>query len=91
MRCDGKTVTYRWRDSKTQRSATRTVAGAQFLRLVWQHVLPKGLRRARNFGFLHPDSKRLIAVRKLWVFKQAREFAKFGHTVRLMAPKFVAP
>ena len=21
-----------------------------------QHVLPKGLRRARNFGFLHPNS-----------------------------------
>ena len=71
FRCDGKTVTYRWRDSKTQRSATRTVAGAQFLRLVLQHVLPKGFRRARNFGFLHPNSKRLIAVRKLWVFKQA--------------------
>jgi hypothetical protein len=64
-------IAYRWRDSKTQRSATRTVAGAQFLRLVLQHVLPKGFRRARNFGFLHPNSKRLIAVRKLWVFKQA--------------------
>ena len=25
-----------------------------------QHVLPKGFRRARNFGFLHPNSKRLI-------------------------------
>ena len=27
-----------------------------------QHVLPKGFRRARNFGFLHPNSKRLIAL-----------------------------
>jgi hypothetical protein len=25
-------------------------------------VLPKGFRRARNFGFLHPNSKRLIAL-----------------------------
>ena len=26
------------------------------------YVLPKGFRRARNFGFLHPNSKRLIAL-----------------------------
>jgi len=25
-------------------------------------VLPKGFRRTRNFGFLHPNSKRLIAL-----------------------------
>ena len=36
--------------------------GAQFLWLVLQHVLPKGFRRARNFGFLHPNCKRLIAL-----------------------------
>ena len=30
--------------------------------LLLQHVLPKGFRRARNFGFLHPNSKRLIAL-----------------------------
>ena len=27
-----------------------------------QHGLPKGFRRARNFGFLHPNCKRLIAL-----------------------------
>ena len=27
-----------------------------------QKYLPKGFRRARNFGFLHPNSKRLIAL-----------------------------
>jgi hypothetical protein len=25
-------------------------------------VLPKGFRRARNFGFLHPNCKRLITL-----------------------------
>lgn len=30
--------------------------------LVLQHVLPKGFRWARNFGFLHPNCKRLIAL-----------------------------
>ncbi|MBV5345649.1 MAG: hypothetical protein JZU63_09085 [Rhodoferax sp.] len=32
-------------------------------------VLPKGFRRARNYGFLHPNSKRLIALLRLLVFK----------------------
>ena len=70
LRCDGKNVTYRWRDSKTKQISTRTVSGAQFLQLVLQHVLPKGFRRARNFGFLHPNSKRLIALLTLLVFKR---------------------
>jgi hypothetical protein len=70
LRCDGTHVTFRWRDSKTQRMTTRTVTGIEFLRLLLQHVLPKGFRRARNFGFLHPNSKRLIALLSLLVFKQ---------------------
>ena len=44
--------------------------GAAFLWLLLQHVLPKGFRRARNFGFLHPNSKRLIALLHL-VLKMA--------------------
>ena len=40
-----------------------------FLRLVLQHVLPKGFRRARNEGFLHRNSKRLIALLRRLVFK----------------------
>ena len=42
-----------------------TVPGAKFLWLVIQHTLPKGFRRARNFGFLHPNSKTLIRLIKL--------------------------
>jgi hypothetical protein len=69
IRCDNGQVTYRYRDSKTQKTVLRTVSGATFLWLVLQHVLPKGFRRSRNFGFLHPNSKRLIALLKLLVFK----------------------
>ena len=68
--CQNGQVTYRWRDSKSKQLTTRTVSGAAFLRLLMQHVLPKGFRRARNFGFLHPNSKRLIALLRLLVFKQ---------------------
>ena len=60
--CKDGQVTFRYRDAKTGRSEHRTVPGAQFLWLVLQHVLPKGFRRARNFGFLHPNCKRLIAL-----------------------------
>jgi hypothetical protein len=58
---DGK-VTFRYRNAKTGKMERRTVTGTQFLWLVLQHVLPKGFRRARNFGFLHPNCKRLIAL-----------------------------
>jgi hypothetical protein len=65
LRLDPKTVTFRYRDSKSGKRATRTVSGVEFLRLVLQHVLPKGFRRARNFGFLHPNSKRLLTLLQL--------------------------
>ncbi|WXG55573.1 MAG: transposase [Candidatus Sedimenticola sp. (ex Thyasira tokunagai)] len=58
---DGK-VTYRYKDSKTKKMVYKTVQGETFLWLLMQHVLPKGLRRARNFGFLHPNSKQLIQL-----------------------------
>ncbi len=60
--CENGHVTFRYQNSKTKRIEYRTVSGARFLWLVLQHVLPKGFRRARNFGFLHPNSKRLIAL-----------------------------
>jgi hypothetical protein len=56
------TVTFRYRHAKTGKVARRTLSGADFLWLVLQHVLPKGFRRARNYGFLHPNRKRLIAL-----------------------------
>jgi hypothetical protein len=31
-------------------------------RLILQHVLPKDFRRTRNFGFLHANSKRVLAL-----------------------------
>jgi hypothetical protein len=60
--CNNAQVSFRYRNAKTGRMELRTVSGAQFLWLVLQHVLPKGFRRARNFGFLHPNCKRLIAL-----------------------------
>ena len=60
--CENGQVSFRFRNAKTDKMEQRTVTGAQFLWLVLQHVLPKGFRRARNFGFLHPNCKRLITL-----------------------------
>ncbi len=55
-------VTYRYQDSKSKRWQNKTVSGADFLWRVLQHVLPKGFRRTRNYGFLHPNSKGMIRI-----------------------------
>ncbi len=60
--CDDGQVTFRFTNAKTGKVERRTLPGAKFLWLILQHVLPKGFRRARNFGFLHPNCKRLIAL-----------------------------
>lgn len=53
---DGK-VTFRYQNSETRKIETRTLSGVDFLRKILLHILPKGFRRARNFGFLHPNSR----------------------------------
>jgi hypothetical protein len=62
LECSSTHVRFRFRNSKTNRFDERQLPGADFLWLVLQHVLPKGFRRTRCFGFLHPNCKRLIAV-----------------------------
>jgi len=63
--CNDTEVSFVYRNAKTARMERRSVSGAHFLWLVLEHVLPKGVRRARNFGFLHPNCKRLIALLRL--------------------------
>ncbi len=60
--CSDGNVTYRFQNSKTRRMEYRTISGEKFLWRVLQHIPPRGFRRARNFGFLHPNSKRLIRL-----------------------------
>ena len=76
--CDNAQVSFRYRNAKTGKMERRSVPGAHFLWLVLQHVLPKGFRRARNFGFLHPNCKRLIALLHLLLkFAPAQTVAWF--------------
>ena len=60
-------VTFRYQNSKIRKMEIRTLGGAAFLKLLLQHILPKGFRRARNYGFLHPNSK--LTKRVQWIKK----------------------
>jgi hypothetical protein len=46
-------VTFRYIEGATGELRHRTLPGEDFLWLVLQHVLPKGFRRVRDYGFLH--------------------------------------
>jgi hypothetical protein len=57
-------VTFRYTEN-TGAVKTRCLPGADFLWLLLQHVLPRGFRRARDYGFLHANSKALIQLIQL--------------------------
>jgi len=59
---DHDTVTYRYQDSATKKWIYKTLPGTEFLWRLLQHVLPRRFRRTRNYGFLHPNSKRMIQL-----------------------------
>ena len=61
---DGK-VTFQFTDSRTGATDTRTLNGEDFLWLVLQHVLPKGFRRVRDYGFLHGNAKQRLSLVQL--------------------------
>lgn len=65
-------VTFQYKDNQTNAWKTRTVSGVKFLWLVLQHVLPKGFRRTRDYGFLHGNAKPLLRKIQL-VLKVALE------------------
>ncbi len=62
LKCEDGMITFRYMNSKTKRYQTRTVTGEYFLWLIMQHILPKGFRRVRSYGFLHACSKQLIKL-----------------------------
>lgn len=80
LQCKDGMVTYRYINSKTKKTETRTVAGEYFLYLLMLHVLPRCFRKTRCYGFLHPCSKKIIGllqlilrVKPLQIFKKLKE------------------
>lgn len=57
-----RTVTFRYRDGRTRKYQRLTLTLVEFLWRIAVHILPKGLQRTRNFGFLHGNAKRLLRL-----------------------------
>jgi hypothetical protein len=55
-------VTFKYVHSRTGETCYRTLKGEDFVWLVLQHVLPKGFRRVRDYGFLHGNAKKLLSL-----------------------------
>lgn len=65
---DGEYVTFQYKESKTKKMTTRRLKGEDFIALIMQHILPKGFRRSRDYGFLHGNGKRWLILIQ-WVLK----------------------
>lgn len=63
--CRDGQVTFSYIDSNTNQKCYRTLKGEDFLWQVLQHVLPRGFRRVRDYGFLHGNAKRLLFLVQL--------------------------
>jgi hypothetical protein len=52
LACDGGKVTFRWKDyQRGNRQRTMTLDAVEFLRRFLLHVLPRGFKRIRHYGF----------------------------------------
>ncbi len=58
-------VTFRYTNSSTKKTEYRTLKGEEFLALILKHVLPRGFRRVRDYGFLHANANALLKVVQL--------------------------
>lgn len=58
-------ITFQYTESRTGQVRMRSLKGEDFLWLVLQHVLPKGFRRARDYGFLHGNAKKTLSLVQL--------------------------
>ena len=59
--CEEGQVTFRYTENNGK-VRTRILDGADFLWLLVRHVLPRGFRRSRDYGFLHGNNKRTIRL-----------------------------
>ncbi|WP_394699438.1 transposase [uncultured Desulfobacter sp.] len=60
---DGK-VPFKYTDSKTKSIRYRTLKDEDFLHLILLHVLPRGFRRTRDYGFCTVMLKRCFHILK---------------------------
>jgi hypothetical protein len=78
---DEHMVTFRWKHRDQNRIETSTLSGVEFVRRYLRHVLPRGLRSVRYYGFCHPTAKA----------KRLRVQCHSGVPVQLGAPSHTVP
>ncbi len=70
-------VTFRWKDrSENNRWKIKTLPGVEFASYYLRHVLPRGLRSVRYYGFCHPTAK----AKRLRVQLHSGRTVNFGAT-----------
>ena len=79
--CDDASVTYSYTPSGAKVAKQRTVPGERFVQGFVQHVLPRGLRKVRYYGWMSPNCRVGIdEVRWLvWLFLGWTFWLASGH------------
>lgn len=87
---DGEHITFRYLDSDTKKRMTRTLRGEDFIQLILQHVLPKGFRRARDYGFLHGNARALLKIVQ-WILRVQQPIKKKPDRLRMACSSCCGP
>lgn len=58
-------VTFSYIESRSKEQRYRTLKGEDFLHHLLLHVLPRGFRRVRDYGFLHGNAKKTLTLVQL--------------------------
>jgi hypothetical protein len=64
VKLENDQVTFRYKDSKTKKWRKKTLPVFEFIRRFLQHVLPRGFKKVRHYGFLSSKHKQTLAVLK---------------------------
>lgn len=82
-------VTFRWTDRKNNNRICRdTISGVEFVARYLRHVLPRGMRAIRRFGFCHPAARR---TRERIAFHTGRPLLAGPIEQTIAAPAATAP
>lgn len=88
LRVDDATVTFRWKNRDAgNRRETCTLPGVQFVARYLRHVMPRGLRSIRYYGFCHPAAR----VKRLRVQCHAGGPVQMGASTPVLAPPAPIP
>ncbi len=72
-------VSFRWTHRESGETRITTVKGSEFLRRFLQHVLPRGYRRVRHYGYLSAAAKER--------YERLRSLLKAGAIVLILPEK----